>query len=159
MDELGQNQKGFTLIELVVVLIIIGIISGVVATRWPGNLVDLAGHARQLARDIQLTQMLAMDRGQRFRINFTSNSYHISDRTDSTSYTHPAVGQTEIPLPPSITLSAPQSYIVFNGIGAPFVDDTLPGTPLASSFTITLATTEASRDIIINAQTGRVAIQ
>ena len=84
------SERGFTLIELVITLIILSLLAYTVISRWSASTFDLQAAAEQLIADIRYTQMLAMTRGQRYRINYTSNSYRISDRTDSTTIPEPA---------------------------------------------------------------------
>src|SRR5438445_682981 len=71
---------GFTLVELVLVLVIVTVLAVFALPRLttaPG--VTLAATTAQLAASIRYAQGLAMSRGQRYRINFTANTYQITD--------------------------------------------------------------------------------
>ncbi len=66
-----MNRKGFTLIELVMVLVLIGIIAVFAAPRL-GNVTatNAAAFAEKLRADIRYAQNLAMTRGKRTRVYF-----------------------------------------------------------------------------------------
>jgi MSHA pilin protein MshC len=55
-----NRTAGFTLIELVIVLIVAGIIAAVVGARWNSRSATAPFQAEQLARNIRHAQMLAM---------------------------------------------------------------------------------------------------
>jgi prepilin-type N-terminal cleavage/methylation domain-containing protein len=149
--------RGFTLIELVITLVILSILSYTVISRWSASTFDLQAAAEQLVADIRYTQMLAMTRGQRYRINFTASSYWISDRTNSATIPEPATNQATMALPGGISLS-PSGILVFDGNGIPYSDAALPGTT-AGDTTLSLGDGSETRQILINAETGRVTLQ
>ena len=73
------HHRGFTLIELVMVLVILGVLSAYVATRWsPG---DSAVHAEaaQLARDLRHAQALAMNTGTPLDFEPLGNGYRVTN--------------------------------------------------------------------------------
>lgn len=72
------HHQGFTLIELIMVLVILGVLSAYVAARWsPG---DSAVHteAAQLARDLRHAQAMAMNGGAALNFIPFGNSYSVS---------------------------------------------------------------------------------
>ena len=57
-----KSPAGFTLLEVIAVLVILGIISAVAATRISGLWITATGEADRLAADIKYAQSLAMTR-------------------------------------------------------------------------------------------------
>jgi MSHA pilin protein MshC len=151
-----QRAQGFTLIELVTVLLLISILAVVAINQWPGSSINLSAQADQLANDIRYTQSLAMNRGQRYRINLAADRYWISDAGGTVTISLPGSGATVVTLNSGITLSASYSFLVFDGNGAPYITATTPGTALAADAVITLSADGVSRTLTISPQTGRV---
>lgn len=68
-----MNRNGFTLIELVMVLVLLGIIAVFVAPRLPDVTTTKAGaFTDKLRADIRYAQNLAMTRNARFRVHFNA---------------------------------------------------------------------------------------
>ena len=154
-------QSAFTLVEMVVILLIIGIIAAFMAPRSADNTLMLAAQADQVAGDIRYVQSLAMTRGQRFRIDFTPSASPVVyqfTQANGVVATHPVVGPTAVALNPLVTatiLNLPSSLIGFDGQGTPYIDSVI-SSPLAAVATIRLSINGAVRDITIQPQTGRV---
>ncbi len=75
------HHRGFTLIELIMVLVILGVLSAYVLARWsPG---DSAVHAEaaQLARDLRHAQALAMSLGTPLDFVASGGGYSVTDGT------------------------------------------------------------------------------
>jgi MSHA pilin protein MshC len=69
-----MDQKGFTLIELIMVLVLLGIIAVFVAPRLGDVTNTKAGSlADKLQADIRYAQNLAMTKNQRYRVYFNTN--------------------------------------------------------------------------------------
>ena len=154
------KQGGFTLIELITMMTIIGILAVLVVPRLTGQAINLSATTAKLAADIRYTQSLAMSQGQRYRINFTASSYQITD-INGVAIVYPMTGSTAAVLVSPATLSGynpplTNNYVVFDSKGVPYVDSTSPGTALAANAVITLTSGSDTSTITIAPETGRV---
>lgn len=153
----SPRQDGFSLIELVTIIVVISALIVVAAFNWPGKVLNLDAQAYQLASDIRYTQSLSMTRGQRFRIDMIADRYTLQDQGGAT-YAHPVAGASAVLLDTGITLS-PNSLLVFDGKGVPYTVTAIPGTPMAADVTIVLSGGGETRQLLVSAQTGRVQVQ
>lgn len=154
-----SRAQGFTLVELVTVLVLVAILSVVAINQWPGSGINLSAQADQLVGDIRYTQALAMNRGQRYRINFTATNYSITDAAGTTPVPHPLTGANSVALSAGTTLTTTNGFLVFDSNGAPYTTATTPGTPLAADAVITLSADGATSTVRISPETGRVIRQ
>src|SRR2546428_356141 len=91
-------ERGFTLRELLIVMVIVGIISAIALTRTGNDPVMLSTQVDQLAGDIRYVQALAMTQGQRYRINLTATGYTLTlANAGGTLVPHPLTGSTAQP--------------------------------------------------------------
>lgn len=157
-----KSQRGFTMIELIIVVIIAAILAVMIYARFPNKTSNVYAQAELLASDIRYTQMLAMSTGQRHRIvfNTTNNSYQILNSA-GTAIIMPS-GQTVTTLGSGIAFSAtwsnllPNKLINFDTRGVPYIDTASPGTMLAASATVQLVLSGTSVNVSISPYTGRV---
>lgn len=151
-----STSRGFTLIEMVVVIVLSGIITVFVASRWSVDGMNVAAQATQLARDIEYTQALAMSSHTRWcRINFSTSRYSISNISNTQ---RPPLWPHAIVPGAGITLTANRRFITFNGLGVPYGDVSF-SVPLRTSTTITLTTTSgATKTITVLPETGTVSV-
>lgn len=149
--------KGFTVIELIVVIILISILTAFAITLVPDGTANLDGQAQQIASDIRLAQSLSQQRGQRFRINFSANNYFISDITGAIPYVPPAQSSGTVNLINGVTMNASLPFVVFDSQGVPYLDALIPGTALAAAMTITLTAPDGTSKVItLSPETGKV---
>lgn len=78
----SKSQLGFTLIELVMVMVIIGIVGAYALVRWQSGTATSRYQAERLAEDIRYIQSLAMGWGVSLKLDITGNSYQVSCVTD-----------------------------------------------------------------------------
>lgn len=156
-------KNGFSLVELVVIIVLVGLLVFSAIPRMAGPSLGLDAQAEQLAADIRYTQSLAMTRGDRFRINLTAASYQITDSAGVNPQIHPGTSSTNPVLLKSVSLgnyNPPliNSYVAFDGRGIPYsVFNSSTG--LAGNAVITLTGGGATRNIVISPETGRVVLQ
>lgn len=142
MPPIRHRRSGFTTIELVMVMVIIGILAAIAAAKWPTN---IAGRptAIQLANDLRLTQSLSMSRGGGVLIErLATNRYRIME--GGTLYDQERV--TEASIDDDFTIR-------FDSLGRPA---DAGGTLLTNDLTIDVAGGDVS--VTISDQTGFVEV-
>ncbi|MCR4303774.1 MAG: type II secretion system GspH family protein [Gallionella sp.] len=159
----STRDSGFTLVELAVIILLVGILAFTAIPRFAGPSLRVDAQAEQLASDIRYTQTLAMTRGDRFRINLTATGYQITSSTGATTVVHPGTGSTNAVALNGVTLSGwnpplTNDYVAFDGRGVPYSLYT-SSTGLAANATITLSGGGSQRNLVISPETGRVVRQ
>ena len=165
-----MRNLGFTLVELIVVMVVLGILAAVFVPRSNNPAIILSTQAEQFAADIRYVQSLAMTQGwsgvaptaRRYRVNFTATSYDFTD-VSGVAVAHPGgtagsisfAGDVSIsPFPPS---NLPNSLVSFDGLGTPYTDAGA-GAPLASVATISMVSGGSARAVQIFPETGMVRV-
>ena len=156
-----KNAKGFTLIEAIAVLIVLGILSAVVISRITSTAdVNLKAQTEVLKSHIRYAQLRAMNMksatagcSASFGISISGNSYFLfKDCAVANKVILPGASSTTVSLP-NVTLT-PSSYITFDDWGRPCSN--LLGTTLAAG-SITLSSAGAPNETItITNNTGFV---
>lgn len=164
------RSPGFTLVELIVVMLVLGILAAVFIPRSNNPAIILSTQAEQFAADMRYVQSLAMSAGwsgvaptaRRYRINFTATGYNLTDvngvavaTAGGTSGAVAFAAGVSIAPFPSPTL--PNSVVAFDGLGQPYTDAAATAL-LASTATITLVSGGMTRTIQIFPETGMVRV-
>ena len=165
-----STNRGLTLVELVVVLMLLGILAFIVVPRLSQNTIELSGQAEQVASDTRYAQTLSMTRGAalgsqgRYCIFFTATGYQFRHNGNSyatpctTAVIHPATGSSA-----AIVLSGGTALSTANLTGSYCEFDT-KGQPTsfiapAGDATITLTATGGPRTVVISPVTGKARVQ
>ena len=158
------RSAGFTLTELIVMMLVIAIISAIALPRMGNAPVLVSTQAEQLAGDIRYVQTLAMTQGQRYIISFPSaTSYRILDSL-GLPVVHPVSGSNAaVTLGANITLALQPTLpagnaLEFDGLGIPY-SVTTPATlngALTQPATINLTKDAEIRSVTVTQETGRV---
>jgi prepilin-type N-terminal cleavage/methylation domain-containing protein len=157
-----RDNVGFTLIELVITLAIVGFVTAILLLSWPRFTIKLDAQAGLLADDIRYVQNLSMAKDERYRwVKVSSNSYQITN-SSGTAVTLPS-GNTTVTFNTGISFGTitnlPNNLIVFNSKGIPYTDTGNPGTLLNATAAITLTASGASKTVYISPETGWVTVQ
>lgn len=153
------RAAGFTLFELVVVLSIVGILAVFVVPRvsTTTSSITLGALTSRVAANIRYAQNLAMSNGQRYRVNFTANTYQITDMAGA-PIVQPLTSSTAAisVAPASFSGYNPPltgDYVAFDTRGVPYIS---AATALAATATITLTSGTDTNTVTIAPETGRV---
>lgn len=161
----GADEKrpaaGFTLTELVVILVIAGILAVVVLVRFDAGQTTVGYHADRLARDIRHTQMLAIAWGRSLRMTTAAASYQVACVTaglapcDVSPVRDPAGGEPfMVPMQNGVTLSP--ASLDFDYLGRPV---SAAGTLLSTDVMFTLASAgKPPSTVTVRSLTGFVVV-
>ncbi len=152
-----KNQLGFTMIEVVVVLIVLAVLTPFVLSRFTTSNVELIAQADVLKSHLRYAQIKAMNDTVTWGISLTNSTIYTLFKTGvtpppanlpgDTSYTHTLTNNVTI-------TSGVGTSITFNEWGSP-VDGS--GTPLTTDITVTLTPSQGSASTItITKNTGYI---
>ncbi len=145
-------QSGFSLIELVIVLAIIGSLTIIALPRFSPSDNTLPAQADRLARDLRHTQALAMNQGRTLNFEIQSTSiYRVT--FGGNTITDPATMQPySVNLDNNVTLSGTDTGI--DSLGRPISSGSL----LAVARIFTLVGDSRSSNVTLNPVTGFVTV-
>lgn len=144
------RTKGFTLIELIIVITIAGILAAVAIPKLANNDIDLYAVASQVKSDIRYSQELAMSKFKKVTILFTTGTanYTISDASGTIeSKTLPALSNATFNAEGSGTTSL---VYIFNSSGEPIT---------GADSIVRISSKGSYKDILVEGVTGRATVQ
>lgn len=160
-QRMHRSEGGFSTLELVLVITLIGLLSAVAIARWP-SMPKSDPVARKLANDIQYAKQLANRLQTMCGVYFIdSTSYRIfQDNDTNTATIDPVTGKSFV-----VTLSGKFSGVTlsqslanntlkFNALGTPLDGS---DTPLAAASTITVSGDGGDRSVTVEPNTGKVS--
>lgn len=159
-----KDSSGFTLIELVTVIVLAAILSVYAVTKWPGDrALKLPAQAELFAAHLQHIQALAMDWGQSLRLTVNSNGYSVScvsasatPPCDNSPVVDPSTNQAfSISLESGLTLSG-TATTDFDPLGRPVTAGALITASPARTFTFNAD--GASQTVTLSPLTGFAAL-
>ena len=161
-----RKQSGFTLIELIVVIVLTAILSGFTAMRYSSG-INAKSEAENIAALVRFTQSLSMTHGGGYYFQISPNYNYSIKNSSGTAIRLPDTGLTTGTLPSGYAFSnltnLPSQAIYFDGMGTPHTS------AYSGNLTNQLMTTQASfqltdtngpvRTITISPVTGYVQVQ
>lgn len=117
-------KNGFTVIEIVTVIILLGVLTTVVVSAAPGDESELQSQIASIRAHYRYARMKALSTGDVWGVNSNGNSYvvyEVEDDGTTTNWTVP--GETSAVISLAGTPASPMSSINirFDAFGEPFV--------------------------------------
>lgn len=149
---LQRADSGFTLFELVLILVLVGIITVSVIPSWNSAQVNLNRQSDLLARNLRHAQALAIHRATALTIDLSTTAYSVKD--GASVITDPATGNAfTVTLEDGVTFSSFTDFDL-DSLGRPSNGVSL----ISADTTQTLTGGTRSRVITITPLTGSVSI-
>lgn len=158
----SKKNSGFTITEMVIVIVISAILAIAILTKWSYFSTSLDAQATLLANDIRYTQNLSMSKNERFRLEIdTANNNYLIRNSAGIAIQLPN-GNTVASLPYLISFGSLTNIIngtiIFNARGIPYTGSGA-GTIITAPATITLQNNSGdSKTIQIAPRTGSISL-
>jgi prepilin-type N-terminal cleavage/methylation domain-containing protein len=147
----ARCSRGFTLLEVIVVLVLMGILVAVAVTRAMDNTAEARAAADALRTHLRFAQMQAMNSDTTWGVQAVGNSYYLFQEGDPINkrFAFPGEEQNTVAVPARVALD--DFTVSFESWGRPFAGaDPETDTPLASTMNINVST----RSVSITPETG-----
>jgi prepilin-type N-terminal cleavage/methylation domain-containing protein len=159
---MNRNNRGFTLVEITVVVILIGIIAAAVFARSIStDRINIVGEVDKIRNHIRYAQSMAMKRNEVWVINCDATQYWLSDITLN-PVELPGATSNRISLA-DLGVSMNAFAVYFDPLGVPYhsytdEDTNTPVTP-GNPRNIIISAGSESRTLTVTPQTGSVTTQ
>ncbi len=160
--KMNRNNRGFTLVEVTVVVVLIGIIAAAVLARSIStDQINLVGQVDKIRNHIRYAQSIAMKRNEVWVISCDSSQYWLSDIT-LTPVALPGAAANTISLA-DLGVGMIAFAVYFDPLGIPYhsyvdEDTNNPITP-GNPRTITISAGSESKTLTVTPETGFITTQ
>jgi MSHA pilin protein MshC len=156
---MNKDSSGFTLVELVIVIVLVSILTAYAVVKWPSDSeLKLPAQASLLANHIRHTQALAMHWGQPLRLTINAGGYSVSCVTASASapcnnspVIDPVTNQA-FSVSPESGISLSGANVDFDTLGRPVSGGAIISSTPARTFT--LSADGVSQAVVLEPLTG-----
>lgn len=164
-----MKNAGFTLLELIIAIVVMGILASALIFSWPGETVSANIIANQVASDLRYMQMVAVSRGNDYGIQFVpaSNKYELykANGASQQAFTHPYTNSNEVSYSSSVSMAFSSNLdtdklVTFNDDGDPYKTELTNDTDdaLTSIGQITVTASGKSFYVCVHPYTGMVEV-
>lgn len=149
LEKKNKNSRGFTLIEVIAALVVLGIIAAVAVSRLTMSGTELFTETDILRSNLRFAQFKALSNNDAatttWGISFTGGTYTLQRNGATAAISFPSGGSATHTLSPGVTLTAPvpPASVTYDFWGSPGTADitvTLAQGGKTTSFTITRTT-------------------
>ena len=149
----SRTHNGFTLIELVIVLAIIGSMAAIALPRWAPADTTVAAQADRLARDLRHTQSMAKHQGRTLTFDIQSATDNRVADSGSLTVTDPATQQPFlVTMDNNVTVGGTDT--AFDSLGRPVASGSL----MSTARVFTVSGNASSATVTLDPLTGFVSV-
>lgn len=147
-----MRQSGFTMIEIIAILLLISIIGAIAVSRYMTSDTDLITQTEIIKAHIRYAQSRAMNTNSVWGIRLEGSQYYLFDN-GSTDNKVKLPGEDSDTLSMSSGISVTTATIAFDDWGKPYTDAAAT-TAQVGDLTITVTGSSGTKSIIITQNTG-----
>jgi len=141
---LKNRENGFTIVEIIAVLIIIGVLAATAFNRISSlSNYEVVKEAQILKNHLRYAQIRAMSHDEPWGISISGNTYTLLRNKNPATINLPNEDSASHSMPAGISILSDSSNIIFNYMGSPgnsTINITVSGSEMKKAFSITQRT-------------------